>query len=252
MVVRRRVRQLADGLRRPVGARMPTPRRTCLGSTRVQRSRRTGNEKQREPNLDAARVAARLVWKAHPYQSDLQCYLAAVCAFAGSGSSMRDQWASRFSGVDDELRGVHSSSSRTVRSVFSPARTSKPAITPSGAWVTCSPSPRATRPRRRFTRRQGLRWLAFDAGNLSPVALARSVQVPACALGRGDDDRLTVGNPGRTQAEAAARAVGGVATFPPFASLDHRSDWNDFAAIFGPIATLKGVLVVMVESSSVA
>lgn len=63
---------------------------------------------------------------------------------------------------------------------------------------------------------------AFDAGNLHAVATALRVRYPdKPILIAGDDDKalaMTHGvNPGRTKAEAAAEAVGGLAVFPVFA-----------------------------------
>ena len=60
--------------------------------------------------------------------------------------------------------------------------------------------------------------VAFDAGNLLPVAQAlhkahrRDVRILVCA----DDDYLTDGNPGKKAAEAAAIAVDGAWTWPIF------------------------------------
>lgn len=58
--------------------------------------------------------------------------------------------------------------------------------------------------------------VAWDAGNLLPVATAflgkHRLPITIC----GDDDAATPGNPGRAKAEAAAAAVGGVAVFPVF------------------------------------
>lgn len=57
--------------------------------------------------------------------------------------------------------------------------------------------------------------VAFDAGNLLPVGRALRERYPAALLVfAGDDDPNRPGNPGRTKAEAAAAAVGGVAVFP--------------------------------------
>lgn len=59
--------------------------------------------------------------------------------------------------------------------------------------------------------------VAFDAGNLLPVAKAFRQQYPDMEIVIfGDDDRETEGNPGRTKAIAAAEAVGGRAVFPEF------------------------------------
>lgn len=69
--------------------------------------------------------------------------------------------------------------------------------------------------------------VAWDAGNLRAVALALRAEYPdKRLLIAGDDDRETKGNPGRTKAEAAARAVGGVAVFPQGLP-DGGTDWND-------------------------
>lgn len=59
--------------------------------------------------------------------------------------------------------------------------------------------------------------VAFDCGNLLPVALALRAKYPTvriilCA----DDDRYTPGNPGRTKAAEAARAIGGLLALPTF------------------------------------
>lgn len=60
--------------------------------------------------------------------------------------------------------------------------------------------------------------VAFNALNLDPVARALRAKLPdARLIVCGDDDRETAGNPGRTKALAAARAVGGLVAFPVFA-----------------------------------
>lgn len=57
--------------------------------------------------------------------------------------------------------------------------------------------------------------VAFDAGNLQPVAEALRKHFPNTEIVIfGDDDRETEGNPGRTKALAAAQAVNGQAVFP--------------------------------------
>ena len=73
---------------------------------------------------------------------------------------------------------------------------------------------------------------AIDAGNMGPAALAIRAKFPdaeivICA----DDDRLTPGNPGLTQARAAAAAVGAKLcrpVWPPGIPLE-ASDMNDVA-----------------------
>lgn len=87
--------------------------------------------------------------------------------------------------------------------------------------------------------------VAFDAGNLKPVALALRTLYPAALLVLcGDDDRDTEAatgtNPGRVKATAAARAVGGLAVFP--AGLpDGGSDFNDLHQHHGGAAGLEAV-----------
>lgn len=79
--------------------------------------------------------------------------------------------------------------------------------------------------------------VAFDAGNLQPVAVAiakryKGVKVLVCA----DDDYLTDGNPGVSKAEAAALACGGAWLAPVFAK-DREgkkiTDFNDLHAAEG-------------------
>ena len=58
---------------------------------------------------------------------------------------------------------------------------------------------------------------AMDCGNLARVATALRERHPrADIVVCGDDDRGTVGNPGRRHATAAARLVGARLAFPPF------------------------------------
>lgn len=76
--------------------------------------------------------------------------------------------------------------------------------------------------------------VAFDAGNLTKVAQAVAALLPtARLLIAGDDDRETEGrtgtNPGRDKANAAARAVRGVAVFPEGLTVGVGSDFNDLA-----------------------
>ena len=79
--------------------------------------------------------------------------------------------------------------------------------------------------------------VAFDVGSLDPVACALHEANPGarfilCA----DDDHHTAGNPGRSKAEAAARAVGGVVAIPDFGP-----DRPDCATDFNDLATLAGL-----------
>ena len=73
---------------------------------------------------------------------------------------------------------------------------------------------------------------AMNAGNLKPVALALRAEYHTTEIIiAGDDDRATEGNPGRTAANAAAVAAGGLVTFPewPADAPDTLTDFNDLA-----------------------
>lgn len=64
--------------------------------------------------------------------------------------------------------------------------------------------------------------VAFDAGNLQPVARALRQKFPRLTLViAADNDTETPGNPGVTAAQAAARAVGGVLAVPTFGEVVH-------------------------------
>lgn len=82
--------------------------------------------------------------------------------------------------------------------------------------------------------------MALDSGNLPAVARAIRALHPAARIVLcGDDDPAKPGNPGRTKAEAAARAVGGVAVFPPG---DAGKDWNDLHVAAGLDAVREQLL----------
>ena len=71
---------------------------------------------------------------------------------------------------------------------------------------------------------------AMNAGNLKPVALALKAEYHSVEIIiAGDDDRRTEGNTGRTAANAAAIAVGGLVAFPnwPNSAPDTLTDFND-------------------------
>jgi putative DNA primase/helicase len=77
--------------------------------------------------------------------------------------------------------------------------------------------------------------VAFHAGNLKAVALVLSEAYPGAELVVcADDDRHTAGNPGLTQARAAAAAVGGLLVVPRFRRPGPReTDFNDLASAEG-------------------
>ena len=78
---------------------------------------------------------------------------------------------------------------------------------------------------------------AFSAGNLLPVARRVRDQYPdAQIIIAGDNDAWTPGNPGRTKAIEAARAVRGRVLIPMFSGADlagRPTDWNDWLRLQG-------------------
>jgi putative DNA primase/helicase len=73
--------------------------------------------------------------------------------------------------------------------------------------------------------------IAFTASSLIKVATELKRQLPDQEIMiAGDDDWMTPGNPGKTAAIEAAKAVGGIAVFPPFGEnrLPSETDWNDY------------------------
>ena len=74
--------------------------------------------------------------------------------------------------------------------------------------------------------------VAFNAGNLLAVAQVMRRRYPETAIIiTGDNDQWTPGNPGATQARAAAVAIHAKLLIPDFTGLDLSSkptDWNDF------------------------
>lgn len=78
--------------------------------------------------------------------------------------------------------------------------------------------------------------VAFNAGNLEPVATALHKAYPVLTLViAADDDHLTPGNPGMTAAKQAALAVGGFVVVPRFPAdrPNKATDFNDLAALAG-------------------
>ncbi len=71
--------------------------------------------------------------------------------------------------------------------------------------------------------------VAFNAGNLRPVAASARLKWPQASLVFcADDDRETAGNPGRAKAKIAADAVNGFVIAPLFSTLDgNPTDFND-------------------------
>ena len=85
--------------------------------------------------------------------------------------------------------------------------------------------------------------VAFDAGNLEPVARAlRDAHPRADLILCADNDHETAGNPGLTKARAAANAVHGGVAVPAFESGEAGTDWNDYASIHGGPAARQALL----------
>ena len=78
--------------------------------------------------------------------------------------------------------------------------------------------------------------IAFDAGNLAPVAKIIRRWLPLARIViAADDDHATDGNPGLTKAHAAAELIGGNVATPTFLETEQRgTDFNDLAALRGP------------------
>lgn len=82
-------------------------------------------------------------------------------------------------------------------------------------------------------------YCAMDAGNLHAVAaIARRQHPKARILLCGDNDEHTQGNPGKTKAEQAATAVGGLVALPPVAG-----DWNDYHQAHGLTQTREAIMI---------
>jgi len=95
--------------------------------------------------------------------------------------------------------------------------------------------------------------VAFNAGNLLPVARALRAKFPELRLiVCADDDAMTPGNPGLTKAREAARAVRGVLAAPDIAGTrpEGATDFNDLHRHAGLAALRKGIACALpVESS---
>lgn len=94
--------------------------------------------------------------------------------------------------------------------------------------------------------------VAFNAGNLLPVAEALRNKYPALRIiVAADDDVNTPGNPGVTKATEAARAVGGLLAVPDFGANrpDKATDFNDLHQKVGAAAVLACIEVAAMVST---
>jgi putative DNA primase/helicase len=75
--------------------------------------------------------------------------------------------------------------------------------------------------------------VAFDAGNLAPVAKkVRGIYRQSEIFVAADNDAWTPGNPGLTKARAAALAIGGKLLSPDFTGLDLSGKPTDFNDLY--------------------
>lgn len=89
--------------------------------------------------------------------------------------------------------------------------------------------------------------VAFDCNNLKPVAEVWRAELPEIVIIiAGDDDHATDGNPGKTKAIEAAKAVKGVTAFPKFKDATGRTDFNDMHIEQG----LDAVKELVIEAST--
>ncbi len=96
--------------------------------------------------------------------------------------------------------------------------------------------------------------VAFDAGNLEPVARSLADRGRPLVIAADDDHAVKKGNAGLIKANAAARAVGAGIIVPPFTRSEKAAgltDWNDLEKSRGPVP-LKGILKEALEQSTTA
>ena len=88
--------------------------------------------------------------------------------------------------------------------------------------------------------------VAFDRGNLRPVAEAARKQDPKVKIIiAADNDRKTEGNPGIAGARSAANVVGGFVAVPEFLEDEDGSDFNDLARHRGAEAVRAAIEAVV-------
>lgn len=91
--------------------------------------------------------------------------------------------------------------------------------------------------------------VAFNAGNLEPVAKALRKKFPDLSIMIcGDDDWKTDSNPGRTKGEAAALEVGGITVLPVFQGdrTEKATDFNDLHLSEG-IDAVRNIILSVVD-----
>lgn len=93
--------------------------------------------------------------------------------------------------------------------------------------------------------------IAYNAGNLKPVAVALREKYPSLKIiVAADDDYRTEGNPGITKATEAAQAVGGCVAVPDFGAHrpDGATDFNDLHQLRGPEAVRACIEAAIAET----
>jgi phage/plasmid primase-like uncharacterized protein len=99
--------------------------------------------------------------------------------------------------------------------------------------------------------------LAFDSGNLMPVATALRKAHPGreIVIGADNDHHLPRRDPplpnvGLEKAAAAAKAVGGKVIVPEFQADDSGTDFNDYRARWGALQTERDIRRLMADPES--
>lgn len=97
--------------------------------------------------------------------------------------------------------------------------------------------------------------MAFDAGNLLPVAQALRARWPERKIIiAADNDQWTRGNPGLSKAQEAADTIGGTVKYPDkflFTDESHPTDWNDFHRKYGLKVLAQELLGINLEARPV-
>ena len=75
--------------------------------------------------------------------------------------------------------------------------------------------------------------VAFDCGNLRPVAESLASKYGGRLVTAADNDHRTNGNPGVAAASALSEEMEIPFVVPPFAEAETGTDWNDYAALHG-------------------
>lgn len=89
--------------------------------------------------------------------------------------------------------------------------------------------------------------VAFDAGNLMPVAVEIRKKYPeSFIIVAADNDHDGETNTGRIKGEAAAEKVNGICIWPEFSDGDSETDWNDYHSRFGLDAVKDKILAAVV------